>query len=624
MPAKINFLKTGSPNYKDVQRQLIDLIAPHLPADRWSESKGRYNPNQNALNISFFISRHAHVLMSHGVADKNYFTRKDDQGNRILNRFQYGFVPGNWLRNRLINHSAIKMPEKNIHIVGWPRLDVLTKQRAERPPSQRLRILWAPTHNFQNRDGRVLSSFPDFEQHLPALSEHFEVEASPHPRNRIDKTPTTEKLAHCDVLISDFGTTVYEALALGIPVIFPDWLIRRGILDAYSKSSPAQLFKRNVGYHASNFDEMMDILKDKPVIDSNTKAFIDNVIDPATVGRSGEITALKLLELTALPLKPLPNADKLEKSSPTSQEKRRILLYFNTEKVGLRIYKKLKINYHISGLISDIENIDTNQFDNLPAERLQKYLPQNNDHVILAVRQWKVDKTVAALGKRGLSKAKVILPSTTEMKDCTTFEDPVMYDLGSNFMKWLNRHLGDTELKYYAFAGTLLGLARHGDFIPWDNDIDIAVPFENFDAVLARLENQFEDLLSASGSKMKWKLKKYRFNNGPWRKGQPRRLFISITRNGVKLRTAIVPLYRNGKLLEYKSIGRVFPQPSHHFDGMNHINFAGELFPVPLEHEELLTTMYGDWRQEKKNFTYFEYENSQVCSSASNKFRGES
>lgn len=609
MDPKISFLKSTSKNYLGVQQQLIDLIAPHLPEGSWVETPKE--PDHAKLNIAFFISRHAHVLMSHGVADKNYFTRKDDTGKRMLNRFQYGFVPGNWLRNKLINHSAIEMPAENIHIVGWPRLDLLTKLRAERPPSERLRVLWAPTHNYQNRDGRILSSFPDFEQYLPALSEHFDVTASPHPRNRPDKTPTTEKMAHCDVLISDFGTTVYEALALGIPVIFPDWLIRDGITKVFSKSSPAQLFKQNIGYHPQNFDEMMDILKAGPVIDDKTKAFIDNVIDPETVGHSGEITARKLVELAQLPLKTLPSARQTEEEDLPEQGDSRTLLYFKTERVGLRVYKELKNRHDFTGLVVATKTYNAAKFDNLPATPLEDYKARDNDQVILGVRQWKVDTSVAALARQGLDKNSVILPSTTEMKKGTTFENPVMHDLGEKVLEWFADVMNPSRIPYYLHAGTLLGMARHGGLIPWDNDVDLSAKAEDFPAVLDLIEANKADLAARTGGKVSLQLKRYRYKNGPWEVGDSRRLFITCTKSNVKLRVAVVPLYANGDHVAYKSIGRVFKQPIKHFEGSNMLPFRGTQLMVPLAHEELLTVRYGNWREEKKDFTVFDLKNAE-------------
>lgn len=313
----LHYVYQASHNLRILENEFADGISRAVGVS--DDSRTEVKSRRDFINITFFIYRRAHLMMSHGVADKNYLLRQDARGGLEINKYQTVCVPGFWLKRKLIAHKRFELENEQVKVVGWPRIDALLAAAAIRmkrkKPSARseIKVLWAPTHGTEVQEGELaVSSYPALIDYEGKLAEIFDFDVSLHPNVRSGGKPTFEKLLDADVVIADRGTMVYEAWALGKPVIFPSWIIGDGNMQQKKGSAENYIFRSNIGLHASSFDELVEMAASATGLGKDVSDFMQDYIPPHVIGRSYDLIADAVLNIDGMMdfhIKPKVSAD---------------------------------------------------------------------------------------------------------------------------------------------------------------------------------------------------------------------------------------------------------------------------------------------------------------------------
>lgn len=274
--------------YINVVRSIIDPIIIHLP-----ESTVSYEPLEDAINIDLlrkFNYTGTSVFMSHGIADKRW------RNGQKVKKYDYICVSGPLWEKKMIREG---IPDNKILTVGYSKLDPIFQGPISKTSNSKKQILWAPTHNIKKWTIADVSSYPGFSEYLNKLPSEFDINTSLHPGNKANKKPILQELIDADVVISDCSSIMYEAWALDKPVIFPDWLVKDKIIKQYPKSFEKKIYNEEIGYHAKDITELIDLIYIglEKGIDKKAQEFIEGILPKNLRGTSGYVTAQKLREL---------------------------------------------------------------------------------------------------------------------------------------------------------------------------------------------------------------------------------------------------------------------------------------------------------------------------------------
>lgn len=159
--------------------------------------------------------------------------------------------------------------------------------------------------------------------------------------------------------------------------------------------------------------------------------------------------------------------------------------------------------------------------------------------------------------------------------------------------------LDKNNIIYHLEGGTLLGLVRDKELLPWDHDVDISIPYhevEKFNEVLTRLYKK--------GYKVS-KRKSF-CNTGPFLKGQQtlfkvKKFIPSIIKfvfPWYKKQYIVLDIFVKAQDIDFtywQAQGKLMRVDNKHYESYETISYRSTILKVPNAYKEYLTKKYGDW-----------------------------
>jgi hypothetical protein len=234
------------------------------------------------------------IFMSHGIGDKDYWI-----ASRIAG-YEHVLVPGPAWKKRIEAGGY----RGEIHIVGYTKLDPLFNGEYTQQKRNKLHVVWAPTHGYNGKH-RSRSSYPQCLSLIKEIPSCYEKTMSLHPTSRMNiknkQNITMQELLDADVVIADAGSTLYEAWALGKPVIFPDWICKKDVMAHFGPGNlEYQIYAKGIGYHAEDMPHLIQLIPIalKKGMQQAELEFMEAIFPSELRGKAGQKAAEVLMKIS--------------------------------------------------------------------------------------------------------------------------------------------------------------------------------------------------------------------------------------------------------------------------------------------------------------------------------------
>jgi phosphorylcholine metabolism protein LicD len=136
--------------------------------------------------------------------------------------------------------------------------------------------------------------------------------------------------------------------------------------------------------------------------------------------------------------------------------------------------------------------------DDLIIFPVEQIVSMHHERIIFLISDKYKEEIIAQLMNLGCTKEQIIiLPEdllhqramdylTQDMSGFKALSLRELQMILFNALKVFSSFCNDNNLKYFLSGGTLLGAIRHEGFIPWDDDIDVYMPYEDYIELIAK------------------------------------------------------------------------------------------------------------------------------------------
>lgn len=277
-------------------------------------------------------------------------------------------------------------------------------------------------------------------------------------------------------------------------------------------------------------------------------------------------------------------------------------ILFGASESGKIFYENFKDKYQIMAFVDNnselwgskigsIEILNPNVLINLKFEK------------IIITSQW-VSDIKKQLENLGIDQSKILIPDRrTISKPC--FEDARSRRFAFQFITKFTQIARRNGIQLFTDMGTLLGIIRENDLIPWDNDIDFSVIDGNQRKIWKILQGivNFDNEIAIRNLNQVFEV-----NNV---KNISQINFEIVFSNYKQLSS--VPISINFKLIKgdtcrWMAFPDLWQSPAYHFEDDQVFFWNGKEILVPLNPESYLEHIYGNnWRIPNPKFTYGDY-----------------